>query len=125
ASSTYAPVAPAAAPVAPNAVVPPPGYALVPVTGASSVAPVVATPVATTQRVVTRQRVVYRTAAPRYYVHRRSNEEGAESLGGSAVAGAGIGALAGGGKGALIGGLVGGGAGTIYDRATHKKVVRE
>src|SRR5262249_16893877 len=78
APSTYAPVAPAAAPGAPNAVVPPPGYALVPVTRASSVAPVVATPVATTQRVVTRQRVVYRTAAPRYYVHRRSKKHSAE-----------------------------------------------
>jgi hypothetical protein len=126
ASSTYsAPVAPAPAPVAPAAVaVPPPGYALVPVTGAGN-ALAVATPVATQQHVVTRTRTVYRTAAPRYVVHRRSKRHSAEIIGGSALGGAGIGALVGGGKGALIGGLIGGGAGTVYDRKTHKKVVRE
>jgi hypothetical protein len=136
ASSTYlAPVAPAAAPVTPVAV---PGsaqaYALVPVVNAPGVgapgvaapgvaAPVVATPVAT--RVVTRDRVVYRTARPRYYVHRRSKKHSIEIIGGSTLGGAGIGALVGGKKGALIGGLVGGAAGTVYDRKTHKKVVRE
>ena len=62
-----------------------------------------------------------RAAAPRYYVHRRSKKHSAEIIGGSTLAGAGIGALVGGGKGALIGGLVGGGACTVYDRKTHKK----
>jgi uncharacterized protein YcfJ len=90
--------------------------------GASAVAvPVAAAPV--------RERIVYRTrtvaARPRYYVHRRSKKHSAEIIGGSAIGGAGIGALVGGKKGALIGGLVGGAAGTIYDRKTHKKVVRE
>ena len=42
-------------------------------------------------------------------------------VGGSAGAGAAIGALAGGGKGAGIGALAGGGAGFIYDRLTHKR----
>src|SRR5258708_5825421 len=41
-------------------------------------------------------------------------------VGGSAGAGALIGALAGGGKGAGIGALAGGGAGLVYDRLTHK-----
>jgi uncharacterized protein YcfJ len=89
--------------------------------GASAVAvPVAAAPV--------RERVVYRTrtvARPRYYVHTRSKKHSAEIIGGSAIGGAGIGALVGGKKGALIGGLVGGAAGTVYDRKTHKKVVRE
>jgi hypothetical protein len=40
---------------------------------------------------------------------------------GSAGAGAGIGALAGGGKGAGIGALAGGVAGLIYDRLTHNR----
>jgi uncharacterized protein YcfJ len=89
--------------------------------GASAMAvPVAAAPV--------RERVVYRTrtvARPRYYVHTRSKKHSAEIIGGSAIGGAGIGALVGGKKGALIGGLVGGAAGTVYDRKTHKKVVRE
>lgn len=89
--------------------------------GAGAVAvPVAAAPV--------RERVVYRTrtvARPRYYVHTRSKKHSAEIIGGSAIGGAGIGALVGGKKGALIGGLVGGAAGTVYDRKTHKKVVRE
>jgi uncharacterized protein YcfJ len=109
-------VDPAAAPVA--AV--PPGQAFAG-SGASAVAvPVAAAPV--------RERVVYRTrtvARPRYYVHTRSKKHSAEIIGGSAIGGAGIGALVGGKKGALIGGLVGGAAGTVYDRKTHKKVVRE
>jgi hypothetical protein len=33
--------------------------------------------------------------------------------------------LAGGGKGAGIGALAGGGAGLVYDRLTHKKVVEK
>ena len=98
--------------------------AVVPSEGTAAAA--VATPVAATgTRVVYRDRVVYRTAQPRYYVHRRSKKHSAEIIGGSALGGAGIGALVGGGKGALVGGLVGGAAGTVYDRTTHKKVVRE
>jgi hypothetical protein len=86
----------------------------------------VAVPVAASApRVVYRDRVVYRRAAPRYAVHRRSKKHSIEIIGGSTLGGAGIGALVGGGKGALIGGLVGGAAGTAYDRTTHKKVVRE
>ena len=86
----------------------------------------VAVPVATAP---VREHVVYRTrtvaARPSYYVHKRSKKHSAEIIGGSAVGGAGIGALVGGKKGALIGGLVGGAAGTVYDRKTHKKVVRQ
>ena len=89
--------------------------------GAGAVAvPVAATPV--------RERVVYRNRAaarPHYSVHERSKAHTAEIIGGSAVGGAGIGALVGGKKGALIGGLVGGAAGTVYERKTHKKVVRQ
>jgi uncharacterized protein YcfJ len=110
------PVAPA--PVAAAAVPPAQAFAG---SGAGAVAvPVAAAPV--------RERVVYRTrtvARPRYYVHTRSKKHSAEIIGGSAIGGAGIGALVGGKKGALIGGLVGGAAGTVYDRKTHKKVVRE
>jgi hypothetical protein len=85
--------------------------------------PVAAAPVR--ERVVYRDRVVTRTVRPRYYVHRRSKKHSAEIIGGSAIGGAGIGALVGGKKGALIGGLVGGAGGTIYDRATHKKVKQQ
>ncbi|HEV7500459.1 MAG TPA: hypothetical protein VGQ33_10675, partial [Vicinamibacteria bacterium] len=78
-----------------------------------------------TERVVYRDRVVYRRAvAHRAYIHRRSKKHSAEIIGGSALGGAGIGALVGGKSGALIGGLVGGAAGTVYDRSTHKRVVR-
>lgn len=68
--------------------------------------------------------VVRRHTAHGYYVKRRSTKKSAAIVGGSALAGAGIGALAGGGKGAGIGALVGGAGGFIYDRKTHKKVVR-
>ena len=80
------------------------------------------------ERVVYRDRVVYRTSAaarPRYYVHKRSKKHSAMIIGGSAVGGAGVGALVGGKKGALIGGLIGGAGGTVYDRKTHKKVKQE
>ncbi len=64
-------------------------------------------------------------SGPRYVVKRRSKAKSAAIIGGSAAAGAGIGALAGGGKGAGIGAIAGGAAGLIYDRKTPKKVVRE
>ena len=74
------------------------------------------------RRYLTRHRYVSR---PRYVVRRRSKAKSAAIIGGSAAAGAGIGALAGGGKGAGIGAIAGGAAGLIYDRKTHKKVVRQ
>jgi hypothetical protein len=52
---------------------------------------------------------------------RRSWQKEALIIGGSAGAGAAIGAVAGGGKGAAIGALSGGAAGTIYDVATRNK----
>ena len=72
-----------------------------------------------------RRRQYYTSSGPRYVVKRRSKAKSAAIIGGSAAAGAGIGALAGGGKGAGIGAIAGGAAGLIYDRKTHKKVVRE
>lgn len=66
-----------------------------------------------------------RAATRRVIVRRRSKKKSAAIVGGSALGGAAIGALAGGGKGAAIGAIAGGGAGYIYDRKTHKKVVRE
>lgn len=74
---------------------------------------------------------VVRRRRRRYYrrnavvVRRRSKKKSAAIVAGSAAGGAAIGALAGGGKGAAIGALAGGGAGLVYDRATHKKVIRE
>jgi len=70
-------------------------------------------------------RARYETVAQRrYVVKRRSKKKSAAIVAGSAAGGAAIGALAGGGKGAAIGAIAGGGAGFIYDRKTHKKVVR-
>ena len=61
---------------------------------------------------------------PRYYVHTRSKRRSAGIIGGSALGGAGIGALVDGRKGALIGGVVGGAGGTVYDRKTRRRVRR-
>lgn len=73
--------------------------------------------------VVRRRRYYRRTRT--VVVRRRSRRKSAAIIGGSAAGGAAIGALAGGGKGAAIGALAGGGAGLVYDRSTHKKVIRE
>jgi hypothetical protein len=53
--------------------------------------------------------------------HRRTNEQSALIVAGSAGTGAAIGAIAGGGKGAAIGAISGGAAGFIYDRLTANK----
>ena len=61
-------------------------------------------------------------AVPVYQSHKkRSLQREALIVGGSAGAGAAIGAVAGGGKGAGIGALSGGIAGLIYDLATRNK----
>ena len=84
------------------------------------------TPVMTRRRrrYLRRQRY-YAASRPRYVVKRRSRAKSVAIVGGSAAAGAGIGALAGGPTGAGIGAIAGGTAGFIYDRKTHKKVVRQ
>jgi hypothetical protein len=61
---------------------------------------------------------------PRYVTKSRPKKKSAAIIGGSAAAGAAIGALAGGGKGAAIGALAGGAGGLIYDRKTAKKTER-
>jgi outer membrane lipoprotein SlyB len=91
----------------------------------------VAVPVAQTvtiRRVVYRNGVAYRTAAPahsRVVVHKRSTKKSVAIIGGSTVGGALVGGLIGGKKGAVIGGVAGGAAGTVYDRKTRKKVYRQ
>lgn len=75
--------------------------------------------------VATSRRYYSNRSRGRVVVRRRSKTKSAAIVGGSAAGGAAIGALAGGGKGAAIGALAGGGAGLIYDRKTHKKVVRQ
>jgi hypothetical protein len=64
--------------------------------------------------------VVERRAVPQRS-KKRSWEKEALIIGGGAAAGAGIGALAGGGKGAGIGAATGGVAGLIYDLTTRNK----
>ena len=63
----------------------------------------------------------YEERRPRVVTRERSFGHSAAIVGGSAGAGAAIGAIAGGGKGAGIGALAGGAGGFIYDRLTHKK----
>jgi len=65
------------------------------------------------------------TSRRRVVTRERPFSHSAAIVGGSAGAGAAIGALAGGGKGAGIGALSGGAAGLIYDRLTHKRKVVE
>jgi len=55
------------------------------------------------------------------YYHRRSAGKSAAIIGGSAAAGAVIGAMAGGGKGAAIGAAIGGIGGLIFDKSTKHK----
>ena len=59
--------------------------------------------------------------APRTYTKKRSTAKSAAIIGGSAAAGAAVGAMAGGGKGAAIGAVAGGAGGYVYDRATRNK----
>ena len=80
----------------------------------------------TTRTYLVQPKVVYVSntpaAAPMYQSHKkRSLGREALIVGGSAGAGAAIGAVAGGGKGAGIGALSGGIAGLIYDLATRNK----
>jgi hypothetical protein len=63
------------------------------------------------------------TRTPETVIQKRSTKASAAIVGGSAAAGAAVGAIAGGGKGAAIGALTGGAAGLVYDRMTHKKEV--
>jgi len=68
--------------------------------------------------------VVYRPAARRTVVDRRSGrswQKSAVIIGSSAGIGAGIGAAAGGKKGALIGAAVGGGGAAIWDQVTRRR----
>ena len=116
----------APAPVA-TATAPAPAPAMIDTTTAPPVVAPAAQTV-TTRRVVRRDGVAYRTAAParsRVVVHKRSTKKSVAIIGGSTVGGAIVGGLVGGKKGAIVGGLVGGTAGTVYDRKTRKKVYRQ
>jgi hypothetical protein len=76
------------------------------------------------QFVQSKPRIVERRAAPAATApqkKKRSLEKEVLIVGGSAGAGAAIGAVAGGGKGAGIGALSGGVAGLVYDLATRNK----
>jgi ABC-type Fe3+-hydroxamate transport system substrate-binding protein len=76
----------------------------------------------TTAKPVVRRTVEDNT--PRYVETKRSTKKSIAIVGGSAAAGAAIGALAGGGKGAAIGAIAGGAGGLVYDRTTAKKKER-
>jgi hypothetical protein len=52
----------------------------------------------------------------------RTWQKSAMIIGGTAGAGAGIGAIVGGKKGALLGAAIGGGAATVYDQMTRRRV---
>ena len=67
------------------------------------------------------RRTVDRRESPRRYRQKRSVGKSAAIVGGSAGAGAAIGALAGGGKGAALGAALGGTGGFIYDQQTRNK----
>lgn len=77
-----------------------------------------------TRRIETRRSVAVNDDRPRYVRTERSKKKSAAIIGGSAAAGAAIGALAGGGKGAAIGAIAGGAGGLIYDRKTANKTKR-
>jgi hypothetical protein len=73
-----------------------------------------------TERVVTERPVVRRAATTQRVASevkpRRTWQKSALLIGGSAGAGAGLGALVGGKKGALAGAAIGGGAAAIFDQ---------
>ncbi len=83
------------------------------------------------ERVVYRDRPVYRSSSsptyqrtvyePRPTQTTRSWKKSALIIGGSAAAGAGVGAIVDGGGGAKKGAVIGGVAGTVYDLATRSK----
>jgi hypothetical protein len=72
-------------------------------------------------RIVERRATSTSTAPATSSPKKRSLEKEVLIVGGSAGAGAAIGAVAGGGKGAAVGALSGGVAGLVYDLATRKK----
>lgn len=74
-----------------------------------------------TRDVVTQSPRVVGRRAEASHPHKRSWEKEALIIGGSAGAGAGIGALAAGKKGAAVGAAAGGVGGLIYDLATRNK----
>ena len=87
--------------------------------GASQGAYAPAQPQYVTQRVVTERPVVRRVATQSVASEvkpKRSWQKSALLIGGSAGAGAGLGALIGGKKGAISGAAIGGGAAAIYDQ---------
>jgi hypothetical protein len=78
---------------------------------------VVSAPTRTVARPVRTRQVVYDEPVQK----KRSVKKSVAIIGGSAAAGAGIGALAGGKKGALIGAAIGGGGAAVWDQMTRRK----